>query len=183
MKIILAPDSFKGTFSAAEVCRVAACGPRRVYVATAEPGDAEMAARIATHRAARGPGWTTIEAPLDLSAALDALPAADAAVVDCLTLWLSNRLGRGEAPADILATLDAVVARAAGRPHPVFVVTNEVGMGIVPESPLARVFRDLAGRAHQQVAAAADEVWFAALGLMLRLRPDPVVAVAPTEAS
>lgn len=181
-RLILIGGGARSGKSAFAQRRAQALGPRRVFLATAEPRDAEMAERIARHRAARGEGWTTIEAPLNLVAALDALPACDAAVLDCLTLWLSNRLGRGDAPTVVLADLDALLARVAAQPHPLLVVTNEVGLGIVPEAPLARAFRDLAGRAHQRLAAAADEVWFAALGLLVRLRPGPIEAVAPEEA-
>jgi adenosylcobinamide kinase/adenosylcobinamide-phosphate guanylyltransferase len=179
--VILVGGGARSGKSAFALRRAAGLGPRRCYVATAEAGDAEMADRIAAHRTARGPGWTTVEAPHDLAGAVAALPAADAAVVDCLTLWLSNRLCRGEPEGAILDALEQVLVRCAERPHPVVIVTNEVGMGIVPEAPLARAFRDLAGRAHQRVALVAAEVWLAALGMLVRLRPGPVVAATAEE--
>lgn len=140
---------------------------RPVYIATAEPGDAEMAARIARHRAGRGPGWDLVEAPLDLCAALAATEGRGARLVDCLTLWLSNLMLAGRDWAPEAARLTAALAAARA---PVVLVTNEVGGGIVPENALARAFRDAAGLLNQQVAAAADEVILAVAGLPLRVK-------------
>lgn len=170
--LVLVGGGARSGKSAFALARARRAGERRVYVATAEAGDDEMRARIARHRAERGPDLETIEEPLDLAGALRRSASADVVVVDCLTLWLANRLLREEAPEAVLARLDE--ALAAPRAPCAIVVTNEVGMGIVPESPLARAFRDLAGRAHQRLAAAADEIHVAILGTVLRLRPAPI---------
>jgi len=138
------------------------------YIATAEPGDAEMAARIAEHRARRGAFWRTVEEPLDLAAAIRAYTdPARPILVDCLTLWLSNLLGAGRVVAHESETLCAALRDAGG---PVVLVANEVGLGLVPETPLGRAFRDAAGRLNQQVAALADRVVFVAAGLPLVLK-------------
>ena len=137
-----------------------------VYVATATAGDDEMTDRIDRHRADRGPRWRTVEASVAMPAAIaEAAPAV--VLVDCLTLWLSNlMLADGDidhAAADLVATIHA--AR-----HHVFLVSNEVGLGIVPDTPLGRRFRDAAGRLNQQVAAAVGRVEFVAAGLSMRLK-------------
>lgn len=150
----------------AEALAVARPGPR-LYLATAEALDAEMAARIARHRAERAPGWETREAPLELVAALEAAPAGGVALVDCLTLWLSNLMLAGRDPEAETDRLVAALARPRG---PWFLVANEVGMGIVPETPLGRAFRDAAGRLNQRVAATAATVILTVAGLPLRVK-------------
>lgn len=145
---------------------------RRLFVATAEARDAEMAERIARHRQERGEDFATIEAPVELAETLGAC-RADVVLIDCLTLWLSNLLLAGKTPREIDACVGNLLGVLAKREFQAIVVTNEVGMGIVPESPLGRVFRDVAGSAHQRLSAAADEVFFAVLGTMLRLKPAP----------
>jgi adenosylcobinamide kinase/adenosylcobinamide-phosphate guanylyltransferase len=141
------------------------CG---TYCATAEAGDAEMAERIAAHRARRGPFWRTIETPLALAPTiLNEAARERPLLVDCLTLWLSNLLLAGR-PIDAEAgALCGALREAAG---PVVLVANEVGMGLVPETPLGRRFRDAAGCLNQQVAALADRVVFVAAGLPLVLK-------------
>ena len=151
-------------------------GPRRTYLATGEPLDAEMAERITRHRRDRAQDFSTVEEPLGLAAALDGLPRDEVVLVDCLTLWLSNLLGQALGDEEILSRLATVLSVAALRTGPTLFVTNEVGLGLVPESPLGRRFRDLAGHVHQRVAAQADEVYLAALGMVVRLCPAPVVA-------
>ena len=143
---------------------VTALPPPWVYVATAQAFDAEMAARVAAHRARRAEGWRTIESPLDLPAAL----AGDRPVlVDCLTLWLTNLMLSDRDIAAATAALDAALdARAA----PTVMVANEVGLGIVPENALARSFRDAAGRLHQHLAARAESVLFMVAGLPMRVK-------------
>jgi len=137
------------------------------YIATAEAGDDEMAARIAEHRGRRGPGWRTIEAPRDLAGAIEALPPNGSALVDCLTLWLSNAM---LAEADLAIESDRLLAALAARRGAIWLVSNEVGFGVVPENALARRFRDAAGLLNQRVAAVADRVDLVAAGLPLRLR-------------
>jgi adenosylcobinamide kinase / adenosylcobinamide-phosphate guanylyltransferase len=139
---------------------------RRTYVATAEPGDAEMTERIAVHRARRGASWRTIEAPRDLAGSLQA--ACDAPVlVDCLTLWLSNLMLGG---ADIDAEMERLDHALAAAAAPVVMVANEVGYGIVPEHPLGRRFRDMQGVLNQRIAARADRVVLVVAGLPLALK-------------
>ena len=140
------------------------------YIATAEAGDAEMEQRIAAHRRDRGPDWRTVEAPHDLAAALTAAAAPDRVVlVDCLTLWLSNRL---LADADLAEESAALAAAFAVAPGTVICVANEVGLGIVPDNALARRFRDAAGRLNQMLAVRAGRVLFMAAGLPLALKGD-----------
>jgi adenosylcobinamide kinase/adenosylcobinamide-phosphate guanylyltransferase len=139
----------------------------RTYIATAQPGDAEMAARIAAHRAARGPDWSTIEAPLELVEALEKA-TGDFVLIDCLTLWISNLL---LADLDIAPRIERLAEALKARPGTVVMVSNEVGHGIVPDNPLARRFRDEAGLAHQRLAQGCDEVLFITAGLATRLKP------------
>lgn len=153
-------------------------GPRRVFLATAHPWDAEMAARIDAHRAERSADFETVEEPFEPLAALSRVREADVVVLDCLTLWLSNLLVRGESAAAIADKVGALADALRAAPFASIVVTNEVGMGIVPESPLGRAFRDVAGRAHQAFASRSDRIYFAMLGTILRLVPGPV-AVEP----
>jgi adenosylcobinamide kinase / adenosylcobinamide-phosphate guanylyltransferase len=156
-------------------------GGRRAFVATAQPFDDEMRARIAAHRAERDGDFATVEAPLDLPAALEALgSAAEVVVVDCLTLWLSNLLLRGDPPEAIGRAVARLADVLRASPFHAILVTNEVGMGVVPESALGRAFRDVAGRAHQHLARRADRIYLAALGCILRLRPAPI-ELATTE--
>jgi adenosylcobinamide kinase/adenosylcobinamide-phosphate guanylyltransferase len=142
-------------------------GGAPVMIATAEALDDEMAERIARHRAERGPAWRTVEAPLHVAAALGGLRPQDCAVVDCLTLWLSNLMF---AERDLEAETAAMLAAAAAAACEVILVTNEVGMSIVPENALARRFRDEAGRMNRRAAERADEVTVMFAGLPLRLK-------------
>jgi adenosylcobinamide kinase/adenosylcobinamide-phosphate guanylyltransferase len=143
----------------------ARCG---TYVATGEAGDAEMAERIAAHRARRGPFWRTVEVPLALAPAIAAHAEPERSIlVDCLTLWLSNLLLAGKQADEEAGLLCSALREAAGT---VVVVSNEVGMGLVPETPLGRRFRDAAGRLNQEVASLADRVVFVAAGLPLVLK-------------
>lgn len=148
--------------------RVEALAGRLAFIATAEPRDAEMAERIARHQADRGPRWTAYDAPLDLPAAIRTVQrGADAILVDCLTLWLSNLLLTGREIAPATATLEEAVRDC---PVPITLVANEVGLGIVPANALARRFRDEAGRLNQRIAAVADEVVLVTAGLPLTLK-------------
>ena len=148
--------------------RAEALGGDLVYVATAQALDAEMTDRIAHHRADRGPEWATVEAPLELAAAIRAEDHPERVLlVDCLTLWTSNLILADRNIATATGDLVAAIGKAG---CPVILVANEVGLGIVPDNALARRFRDEAGRVNQQIAAAVDEVMFVAAGLPLRFK-------------
>ena len=135
------------------------------YVATAEARDEEMRARIDQHRARRDANWHTLDAPLDLAGAIQNV--AGPALIDCLTLWLSNVM---LADRDVEAESARLLAAFGSAPGPLVAVSNEVGLGLVPETPLGRAFRDAQGRLNQRVAAAADRVIFMAAGLPLNLK-------------
>ncbi|WP_084421787.1 bifunctional adenosylcobinamide kinase/adenosylcobinamide-phosphate guanylyltransferase [Henriciella litoralis] len=141
--------------------------PDRTFIATAEALDDEMGRRIARHQADRGTGWQTVEAPLDLVAALGSAPLEDAILVDCLTLWLSNLMHHER---DVDAESESLCAALEMMTQPVFLVSNEVGLGLVPETKLGRAFRDAQGRLNQRVASVCDVVEFVAAGLPLRLK-------------
>jgi adenosylcobinamide kinase/adenosylcobinamide-phosphate guanylyltransferase len=138
-----------------------------VYIATAQAWDAEMADKIARHRAARGPAWHTVEAPLDLAPALAAVTAPQAVLIDCATLWLTNVI---LAETDLAAAEQAFLAAVMLCPAPVVVVSNEVGQGIVPDNALARRFRNAQGALNQRLAARADLVVAVMAGLPLVLK-------------
>ncbi|MEM6834609.1 MAG: bifunctional adenosylcobinamide kinase/adenosylcobinamide-phosphate guanylyltransferase [Pseudomonadota bacterium] len=143
-------------------------GSARVFVATAEAWDDEMEARIARHKAERGPGWSSIEAPLDIIPAITQASAnSDVCLVDCLTLWLSNLMHH---ECDVDAEVKALCAAIRAATIPLVLVSNEVGLGLVPETPLGRAFRDEQGRLNQQVAAVCDKVEFIAAGLPITLK-------------
>lgn len=144
---------------------------RAIYIATAEawPGDTEMAARIAQHQARRGDCWQNRHAPRDLCGALRGSDGDVPRLVDCLTLWMTNLLLAG---ADWRTETLALVDEIARQQAPVIFVTNETGMGIVPENALAREFRDAAGWMNQVVGAACEEVWLAVAGHPLRVKPN-----------
>ena len=139
----------------------------KAYLATAQAGDEEMAARIAAHRRRRGPEWATVETPVALVEALEAT-AASFVLIDCVTLWISNLLLGG---IEIAPQIERLAEALRTRPGTVVVVSNEVGLGIVPDNALARRFRDEAGLANQRLAQACDEVVFLAAGLPIRLKP------------
>lgn len=146
----------------------------RLYLATAEAGDEEMAARIAQHRRDRGEGWDTWEVPLDLAGALaQAQGRYQVILADCLTLWLSNRLVREGNHSELKKACRELVTTLEKVTTPTLLVSNEVGWGIVPDNPLAREFRDLAGWLHQLLAAAADLVVLLVAGLPLTLKSAP----------
>jgi adenosylcobinamide kinase / adenosylcobinamide-phosphate guanylyltransferase len=143
-------------------------GMERHYIATGQAYDEEMRERIARHRDDRGPSWVTHEVPLELSAILSEIDAPGRVIlIDCLTLWVTNLMMDG---ADIPARAASLVDQLSRSEAKILLVSNEVGLGIVPENRMAREFRDHAGRLHQQIAAAADEVFFIAAGLPLRMK-------------
>lgn len=151
--------------------RAAADGRAVTVVATAEAGDAEMAERIARHRAERPAHWRTVEAPRGLAATLAREAGAEnCVVVDCLTLWLANLI---EDEAALAVERDALLAALPALPGRILLVANELGLGLVPETPLGRRFRDEAGRLNQDVAALCACVTFVAAGLPLVLKGSP----------
>jgi adenosyl cobinamide kinase/adenosyl cobinamide phosphate guanylyltransferase len=137
-----------------------------VYIATAQALDDEMRVRIAEHQGRREVGWHTTEAPIDLAAAISAKPGRPV-LVDCLTLWLTNLMLSGDDVASATAGLENVLD---ARQAPTILVSNEVGLGIVPETPLGRAFRDEAGWLNQRIAARAGHVLFMIAGLPLTLK-------------
>lgn len=159
--------------SAYAVARARALGGRVVFLATAEAGDPEMAARIARHRADRPDGWRTVEAPLGLPEAIAALAGrADVVLVDCVNLWVANLLTKDPALSDTAlighaAALEAVATRPGGH---LLLVSNEVGMGVHPETAVGRRFRDALGLVNQAVARAADEVVLLVAGCPLTVK-------------
>ncbi|MCA9471661.1 MAG: bifunctional adenosylcobinamide kinase/adenosylcobinamide-phosphate guanylyltransferase [Nitrospira sp.] len=143
----------------------------RAFVATAEPLDQEMESRIRTHQRHRRGKWDTVEIPVELSAWFRTQGRNyEGVVVDCLTLWLNNVLGEKTLRKKIPSLLKDWLQSVREVPGRVIVVSNEVGLGIVPGEPLARNFRDVAGRMNQQVASVADEVYFVVSGIPLRLK-------------
>jgi adenosylcobinamide kinase/adenosylcobinamide-phosphate guanylyltransferase len=138
-----------------------------VYVATADGLDEEMRERIRHHRARRSEGWVTVEAPIDLVGALEG--HGGAVLVDCLTLWLSNVILAGK---DVTSEEARLVAALQKSSSTIVAVSNEVGLGVVPDNRLARDFRDAQGRLNQRVAEIADRVVFMAAGLPMVLKPE-----------
>ncbi|MDO8607825.1 MAG: bifunctional adenosylcobinamide kinase/adenosylcobinamide-phosphate guanylyltransferase [Phaeospirillum sp.] len=146
-------------------------GSPALYLATGQALDGEMAERIDHHRRRRGPMWSTLEEPLDLPDALDGVLRPDRPVmVDCLTLWISNLM---HAERDVDRALDRLCEVLAQPAGPVVLVSNEIGMGLVPDNALARRFRDHQGRVNQRVAAVCRRVVFVAAGLPLILKDVP----------
>ena len=138
------------------------------YIATAEPRDEEMRTRIAHHRDERGPQWTTIEEPFDLCGALARADTVGGGIlVDCLTLWLSNLMERDRNPEEEARKLTESLGKLSGR---IVFVSNEVGLGIVPDNALARAFRDAQGRLNQLVASVANHVELIVAGLPLTIK-------------
>ncbi len=143
------------------------------FIATAEPGDGEMAARIRRHRDHRPAAWRTVEAPLELLAAIGSTARDDFLVVDCLTLWVSNLLANGQVAAEINRAAERVARELSGRQG--VVVTNEVGLGIVPANELARAFRDALGTVNATFAASAGRAILMVAGRVLELSTADIV--------
>ena len=173
-RLILIGGGARSGKSRFALARARALGARPLFVATAERSDDEMRDRIARHRAERGDLFETREEPRALPEALADDAGHDVVVVDCLTIWISNLLWDGAPAETVQARVGDLLAVLARRRSHVVIVSNEVGMALVPETPLGRLFRDLTGLAHQRIAAVADEVYLAAMGMVLRLRPGPV---------
>jgi adenosylcobinamide kinase / adenosylcobinamide-phosphate guanylyltransferase len=167
MAVILITGGARSGKSTRAEARARAFPGQPIYVATAEALDAEMNERIASHRARRGSDWIEREVPLDLVEALLETDGGGARLVDCLTLWLSNLLHSKREWSREVTRLANVLPRQNSA---VVLVTNEVGLGIVPDNALARAFRDAAGIMNQTVAAMADEVEFVVAGLPMKLK-------------
>ena len=167
MPVVLITGGARSGKSRRAEMRARAFPGRPVYIATAEAGDAEMAERIARHRARRGGEWIEREVPLGLVEALIETDGAGPRLVDCLTLWLSNLLHAGHDCAKATTDLAGALSR---QQSPVILVTNEVGLGIVPDNALARSFRDAAGHMNQAIAEVADDVEFVVAGLPMKLK-------------
>jgi adenosylcobinamide kinase/adenosylcobinamide-phosphate guanylyltransferase len=149
-----------------------ACPGPLLYVATAGVFDGEMAERVARHQRQRGDRWSTLEEPLDLSGRLPGAQAGQGAILlDCVTLWITNLLfHHGEETAPVFAAVEEFIRILPSLEAPLFLVSNELGQGIVPENSLARLFRDLAGEVNQRLASVADEAYLVVSGLPLRLK-------------
>lgn len=183
-RVVLVTGGARSGKSAFAETLAARRGERVVYVATATAGDAEMADRIARHRARRPGSWRTVEAPLDIVAGLAAVDAGiEAVLVDCLAVWAANRLLAVGEPAEdgwwdrvgalervLTEELDRVVTTGLASPWELILVTNEVGFGVVPPTELGRAYRDLLGRLNQAVAARADDVYLVVAGLAVEIR-------------
>lgn len=155
----------------------ASYGARVVYIATLEPLDDEMRRRVSEHRAARPASWRTIEEPLRAVARLGELSDADACLLDCVTLWVSNLMLSCDGNADpaavrgvVIGAVESLVARQRGSTVPLVVVSNEVGAGIVPEYALGRLYRDLLGEANQFIGLAADRLYATVAGHYVELK-------------
>jgi adenosylcobinamide kinase / adenosylcobinamide-phosphate guanylyltransferase len=167
MAIILITGGARSGKSTRAEARAREFPGRPVYIATAEALDGEMRERIAKHRARRGNEWLERETPLQLVAALDETDGGGARLVDCLTLWLTNLM---LADCDWEKEASALVEALVRQKSPVVLVTNEVGLGIVPDNALARRFRDAAGILNQMIARAAVEVEFVVAGIPMRVK-------------
>jgi len=144
---------------------------QRAYLATAQALDPEMAARIEKHRKDRGIAWDTYEEPLAVAELLKKLSGRyDVVLLDCLTLWLSNVMAHTDGEGAVFSRADELAAAIQGFGGACIIVSNEVGLGIVPDNPLARKFRDLAGMLNQKVALFADEVYFTASGIPVKIK-------------
>jgi len=165
--LILLVGGARSGKSATAVRLAAGAGVSVTFIATAEPCDAEMAERIDRHRSQRPPAWTTVEAPLELHSAVISAQTGDYLVVDCLTLWVSNLLGCGRADTDVLAEARRIAEVL--RQRAAVVVSNEVGLGIVPANDLARLFGDTLGSVNAIFASAASRTLLMVAGRALAL--------------
>lgn len=160
-----------GKSSHAIALATAVVGTRIFFIATGEPLDQEMASRIAHHKASRPPQILTIEESREVASAIASLEGkADVAIMDCLTLWISNLMSAGASDESILAQADRLADVLTKASFTAIVVTDEVGAGIVPDNPVARRFRDLLGWTNQKIAAVADDVTLMVAGYPLRVK-------------
>jgi adenosylcobinamide kinase / adenosylcobinamide-phosphate guanylyltransferase len=151
------------------VTLAARAGTQVVYLATAEPRDEEMTRRIETHRKERPSEWLTVEEPLDMVGALERVPENHTVVIDCLTLWVSNLIEQGLDDEDIVRVAEEAARGAARRPGAAFVISNEVGSGLVPMDPLGRRYRDLLGIVNARWCAVAERAFLVVAGRVLEL--------------
>lgn len=178
-KLVLVGGGVRSGKSAFALARATSLGDDRVFVATAQAFDDEMRARIDAHQRERAETFRTLEAPMTLAETLLGIETADVVLVDCLTLFVSNLLCADLDDATVNTRFDVLLGALEARHRHTVLVTNEVGLGIVPDNALARRFRDHAGTLHRRIAAISDEVYFATMGVVLRLRPSPVETVVP----
>ena len=148
-----------------------------LFIATGEPRDEEMRARIDEHKKARPPSWRTLEIPTNVGEQLELkIGDAEVVIIDCLTLLVANRLGEEldyqKAEKPVLAEIDRLIASLDKLDASFIIISNEVGMGLVPETKLGRIYRDLLGKAHQLVAQCADEVYFMIAGIPVKIKGD-----------
>jgi adenosylcobinamide kinase/adenosylcobinamide-phosphate guanylyltransferase len=169
-KVIFIIGGAKSGKSSFALAKAETFSGRKAFIATAESLDDEMKERIQRHRDQRGEDWKTFEEPREMARVLKEVGGGySTALIDCLTLWLSNLLHSQEDPDREIGAFLSVLRE--GEHPPFFIVSNEVGMGIVPDNALSRRFRDLAGRLNQEVAAIADEVYLVTAGIPLRIKP------------
>ncbi len=146
-------------------------GDKKLFIATAQALDKDMEERIARHKAERGNGWETMEVPVNISDAIKTSSIYDVVLIDCLTLWLSNLMHEGNPKEkDIIEKIDALVTTSIMARPVIILISNEVGLGIIPDNPLARKFSDLAGTMNQKVAAAADMVVMTLSGIPMIIK-------------
>lgn len=147
-------------------------GKKKIFVATSVPTDAEMEKRVVKHQQERGPDWQTIEEPVRIHDIINRYsPSAGVILVDCLTLWASNLLFQFDDPDQIDRAIGTLENSLEKSQCPIFLVSNEVGMGIVPENTLARQFRDLAGLVNQRIAKVSDRVVMTVAGIDVQIKP------------
>ena len=141
-----------------------------VFIATLKPGDKEMKERVRLHQASRPKDWLVIEEPLDLTNTLKKLPQARLIIIDCLTLWISNLLALGLKEENILKRAEDLIKATKDIKSPIIFVSNEVGWGVVPTNKIARRFRDIVGKIHQEIAENSDEVYLMVSGIPIKIK-------------
>lgn len=175
LKIILVTGGAKSGKSSFALNKASGVAGKKAFIATAEALDDEMKERINKHKAERGDEWESYEVPLKVSdALLDATGRQSVVVLDCLTIWLSNVLiGKVDTQENVQKLVDTLI-EIKEAPNPgcsvLYIVSNEVGMGIVPENGMAREFRDLAGGLNQRIAEISDEVYLVVAGISVKIK-------------
>ncbi|MBU4305341.1 MAG: bifunctional adenosylcobinamide kinase/adenosylcobinamide-phosphate guanylyltransferase [Candidatus Omnitrophica bacterium] len=169
-KIIFVSGSVRSGKSSFAVSRAKEFKKPVIFIATCRPLDDEMKERVRKHEQNRPKAWTTIEEDMDISAVIGKLKGKDTAILDCLTLWISNLLLAGLSEKEISRRIRDFIAALKQTPASVIIVSNEVGWGIVPDNRLSRVFRDIIGTLHQRIAAVSDEVYLMVAGIAMRVK-------------